>query len=150
MAVANDHPVAHLKNKKGTLPRPAWLAPRGGLVLYQALLDQGVPRRLEDVQSERFNATLEEATPLPTIFSKARLLLEKRRFLRLIKPKIGTYKFHTFLKTLCVVLWIDKLSTPGIEADIRKAICFLESLLHIPWALRKVFQYLWKVLEKYS
>ena len=52
MAVANDHPVAHLKNKKGTLPRPARLAPRGGLALYQALLDQGVPRRLEDVQSE--------------------------------------------------------------------------------------------------
>ena len=142
--------LAHLKNKKGTLPRPARLAPRGGLALYQALLDKSVPRRLEDVQSERLNATLEEATPLPTILSKAGLLLEKRRFLRLIKPKIGTYKFHTFLKTLCVVLWIDIISTPGIEADIRKAISLLESLLHILCALRKVFQYLWKVLEKYS
>ena len=72
--------LTELKNKKRTLPRPARLAPRGGLALYQALLDKSVPRRLEDVQSERLNATLEEATPLPTILSKAGLLLEKDDF----------------------------------------------------------------------
>ena len=102
MAVANDHPVAHLKNKKGTLPRPARLAPRGGLALYQALLDQGVPRRLEDVQSERFNATLEEATPLPTIFSKARLLLEKKTISKADKTKDRNLQIpHIFENTLC-------------------------------------------------
>ena len=81
VASVHIHLGAHgvrVASQAGIFPLQPWLAVGGWLVLDQTVLDQSIPRRLENVQHERLDAALEKATLLFAVFGKTGLLLEKQ------------------------------------------------------------------------